>query len=91
MRDEECEYRCAKRKVDQITGQPVGHLLNRRARMLRVLDRFHNFPKGRVSAQADSVHVKNAGLIDGARKNFAPGTFSAGIGSPVIAACSTNE
>ena len=35
--------------------------------------------------------VKNAGLIDGARKNFAPGTFSAGIGSPVIAACSTNE
>ena len=47
MRDEKCEYCRAKCEIDQISGEPVGSLLNGRTGMFCFLDRLDDLAESR--------------------------------------------
>ena len=65
--DEKGEYRRAKREIDQVSGQAVGHLLDRRARMLGLLNGFNDLAECGFFSEPVSAHLQAACLVDGAR------------------------
>src|SRR5580692_3945007 len=68
---EKGQQRCAQSKVNQVSGQLVSGFLDRRARMLRALDRFDDLAECRIFSQSVGADLKDAGLVDGAGKDSA--------------------
>jgi hypothetical protein len=54
----------AEREIDQISGKPVGSLLNRCAGLFRPFHRFNDLAEGGLFAQAFDQNMKRTGLID---------------------------
>src|ERR1035438_497034 len=68
--DQKREYRGAQREVDQVSCQPVGHLLNGRPGMLCFLDGFNDLAESRFLAKAITANLKTARLVDRACEHF---------------------
>ena len=72
LRDQECQHGTAEGEVDQVAGQPVGGLLDRRTGLLGPLDRLDDLPEGGVPPDTLGADLDDAGLVDGPGVNGAP-------------------
>ena len=71
--DEERQHGTADGEVDQVPGQPVGGLLDRRTGLLGPLHRLDDLAEGGVPPDALGADLDDAGLVDGPGVDAAAG------------------
>ena len=73
MGDQKCQRGGTEREIDQVAGEPVGRLLNRRARFFRAFHFLDDSSERGIAAKPLDANFQGAGLIDRSRVDASAG------------------